>query len=304
MKHVVLTERELESIFSGKKRKEKHKKVFNFFKPIISFVAITCILFVAFNFIELKANFLFWYDTNFNYSKADENKLDYGQQVLQSLLKSQNKGNGATNGSSTAGTGAPASSGSTNTSGAGTSGTGANGAAAAPTNLPPLPELADSHLRLPAINVDAPITWKVNNDPDSVLENLKNGLIQIDGTALPGQKGNVFITGHSSNYPWIKSKYNNVFALLNKVVVGDVVHIKYGGQDYLYRVSEIKVTKPDDLSVMQPTSSPVLTLMTCTPVGTSLKRLIVTAKQYYPDPSLNKTSGPVKSDMKMPKTIR
>jgi len=55
---------------------------------------------------------------------------------------------------------------------------------------------------------------------------------------------------------------------------------------------------------MTQTSTPTLTLMTCTPVGTSLRRLIVTAKQYYPDPNKNTTSSASNSEMKMPTKVR
>ncbi|MFA4996283.1 MAG: sortase [Patescibacteria group bacterium] len=266
MKHLIFTEKELESIFSGKKAKKDKAKIFKYIKPVISFVIITAVVFVGLNFQELKQNFLYWYNTNYNKSNNTAS-TDYGQQILESINLNNNQSTLAT-------------------------------------NLPPLPQLEDNHLKVPSIDVVAPITWKINNEPKSVSDNLINGLIQINGTALPGEKGNIFITGHSSNYPWIKSDYNNVFALLNKVVVGDVIHLKYSNQDYLYRVNNIKVVQPDDLSPMAQTSNPTLTLMTCTPVGTSLRRLIVTAKQYYPDPNKNTTSSASSSEMKMPTKVR
>ena len=263
MKHQIFTEKELESIFSGKRAKKEKEKIVKIFKPFFIFVLTTGFVFAAFNFQELKQNFLYWYDANYG-SFNKETVPDYSQQILEKITKKES----------------------------------------AASNLPPLPELTDNHLKIPSIKVDAPITWKVANEPQSVAENLKNGLIQIDGTSLPGEKGNIFITGHSSNYPWVQSEYNNVFALLNKVVVGDVVHLKYSNQDFLYRVSNIEVVKPDDLSPMKQTNSSTLTLMTCTPVGTSLKRLIVTSKQYYPDPNQNKTSSASGAALKMPKKVR
>lgn len=263
-KHRIFTEKELESIFSGKKAKKDRLKILNFFKPIILFIVTTGIIFVALNFAELKQNLVFWYNTNYKNTEGTA-MPDYSQQVLDKITKSNTKTS---------------------------------------SGLPPLPQIEDNHLKIPAINVNAPITWKVNNDPQSVSENLKNGLIQINGTGLPGEKGNIFITGHSSNYPWIQSEYNNVFALLNKVVVGDIVHLKYNNQDYLYKVNDIKVVKPDDLSPMKQTNSSTLTLMTCTPVGTSLKRLIVTSRQIYPDPNLNTTNSRSNANMKMPTQVR
>lgn len=147
---------------------------------------------------------------------------------------------------------------------------------------PTLPEITDNTLLIPQIGVEAPISWNINNTPTEVSANLEKGVIHLSGTALPGQNGNVFITGHSSNYPWARGDYNHIFALLNKIVSGDMVQLKYRNNNFVYKVSEIKVVKPDDISVLSQTSSPVLTLMTCTPVGTSLNRLIIVAKQVHP----------------------
>lgn len=153
-----------------------------------------------------------------------------------------------------------------------------------------LPEIKDSSIFIPVINISAPISWNVANNADSVKTNLENGTIHLSGTALPGEIGNVFVTGHSSNYPWAKGSYNNVFALINKLVIGDLIQIKYQNIDYVYKVSLIKTVRPDDISVLKPTKTSQLSLMTCTPVGTSINRLIVIANQIYPDPSLNTQS--------------
>lgn len=168
---------------------------------------------------------------------------------------------------------------------------------------PDLPSIADNSIFIQSINVSAPIKWGVNNTPKEVEESLKNGIIQINGTAKPGEKGNVFITGHSSNYPWIKGNYNQIFALLNKLVIGDNIQIKYNNVDYLYKVSEIKVVEPNDTSVMEQTNNSILTLMTCTPVGTSLRRLIVISNQIYPNPANNKQKINNSSTQSMPKKV-
>jgi LPXTG-site transpeptidase (sortase) family protein len=168
------------------------------------------------------------------------------------------------------------------------------------TNSPVLPEINDNSLFIPVINVKAPISWAVPNNPTDVSAGLSRGLIHIKSTALPGEIGNVFITGHSSNYPWAKGNYNNIFALLNKTVVGDMVQIKYKNVDYVYKVTEIKVVEPTDISVLKSKNESVLTLMTCTPVGTSLRRLIVIANQIYPNPYTNQPMGSSNTDSSLP----
>lgn len=154
-----------------------------------------------------------------------------------------------------------------------------------------LPEIADNSIFIPVLSLKAPITWNVINNADSVRVSLENGAIHIAETALPGEIGNTFVTGHSSNYPWAKGNFNNIFALINRLVAGDLIQIRYKGIDYIYKVADIKTVKPTDATVLAPTKNSVLTLMTCTPVGTSINRLIVISNQIFPDPSLN-----IKSD--------
>lgn len=147
-------------------------------------------------------------------------------------------------------------------------------ASAAPT---PAPIGDQSKLIIPQIQVNAPIIWNVA--PEQITQNLENGVVHYQGTALPGTLGNVFITGHSSYYPWAAGNYKDVFALLNKLKTGDKIYLQYKGANFIYEVSQVKIVLPDDLTVLGSTDQKTLTLMTCVPVGTNLKRLIVTAKQ-------------------------
>lgn len=138
---------------------------------------------------------------------------------------------------------------------------------------------------IPKIKVTAPIIWDVTSKGDlttDLLEALQGGVVRYPQTALPNQIGNVFLTGHSSNYWWEKGRYKTIFALLDRLVVGDVVHVKYEGIVYTYRVSRQQVVKPTQTSVLDSTAKPTLSLMTCTPVGTNLLRRVVTAELISP----------------------
>lgn len=159
------------------------------------------------------------------------------------------------------------------------------------TNSIDIPLISDNHIVIPAISVDAPVTWLVKNTPDETSSSLQNGVIQLLGTATPGTVGNVFVTGHSSNYAWAPGRYKSVFALLGKVSVGDIVYLKYQNNTFAYKVYEQDIIKPNDTSVLEQGQKSILTLMTCTPVGTSLNRLIVKANQIFPDPKFNTSSN-------------
>lgn len=141
------------------------------------------------------------------------------------------------------------------------------------------PETIDGELIIDKLKVDAPVFWDISEG--DILERLKDGVAHYKGTSRPGEGGNIFLVGHSSNYVWIKSDYNNVFALLDKLVAGDRIEIRYGDQSYYYDVVETKIVKPSQVEVLSGTNTETLSLMTCWPVGTSLNRLIVIAEFKY-----------------------
>lgn len=163
-----------------------------------------------------------------------------------------------------------------------------------------IPEFADNHIFIPSISTDAPITWMVENTSESTSAALENGTIHLLGTAIPGTVGNVFITGHSSNYAWALGKYKSVFALLGKLSVGEMIYLKYQNKVYAYKVYEKDVIKPSDTSVLEQGKKSILTLMTCTPVGTSLNRLIIKSNQVYPDPNSNSSSNSSQTTSSLP----
>ncbi len=115
---------------------------------------------------------------------------------------------------------------------------------------------------------------------ETFMEELKKGVVRYPGTARPGEVGNVFIFGHSSNYPWIQSEYNEVFALLDQLQDGDEITIYYYQKKYIYRITDRATVKPGDVGALEKRdpSKKELSLMTCWPVGTTLERLIVFAE--------------------------
>jgi len=125
------------------------------------------------------------------------------------------------------------------------------------------------------ISVDVPISWNVPEN--EILSKLTSGVVHYENTSLPGNGGNIFIVGHSSNYSWIHSDYNSVFALLDKLIRGDQVEIYANGRRYVYSVSDKRVIEAKNVEVLDETKLETLTLMTCWPVGTSLNRLIIQA---------------------------
>lgn len=136
---------------------------------------------------------------------------------------------------------------------------------------------SESRLIIPKIRTNVPIFWNVSQD--QITQKLQDGVAHYEGTAVPGQVGNIFIFGHSSYYLWAAGSYKDVFALLNELSGGDKIYVQYNGAQFAYEVTGQTVVDPDDTSVLTQGNEKILSLMTCVPVGTNLKRLVVTAKQ-------------------------
>lgn len=140
-------------------------------------------------------------------------------------------------------------------------------------------------ISIPKINVNAPVVYEPSVAEANVLKALESGIVHYGNTASPGQNGNAVFFGHSSNDWWEPGNYKFVFVLLDKLTVGDQFSINYQSHQYVYQVTNIKVVPPTDLSVLNQTTAPTATLITCTPPGTSWKRLVVQAKQISPAPT-------------------
>lgn len=144
-------------------------------------------------------------------------------------------------------------------------------------------QIKDNQIFIPKIGVTAPIAWNIKNVDAEMQKSLETSTAHILGTALPGQKGNGFITGHSSNYLWAKGSYKTIFSLLNKLVIGDQFMVKYQNQEYVYKIIKIVTVKPTDSEILrQNNKKNEFSLITCVPVGTSLYRLVTTGEQIYP----------------------
>jgi len=147
----------------------------------------------------------------------------------------------------------------------------------------------DPRLIIPKINVDVPVTYDVGTDNASQMAAMVNGLAHFPiagASSHPGEIGNTVLAGHSSNDLFDTGQYKFIFAQLDKLAVGDSIYANYKGKRYTYVVTKTQVVAPTDVNALvYPTTKPVLTLITCTPLGTALNRLLVTAEQVSPDPA-------------------
>lgn len=152
----------------------------------------------------------------------------------------------------------------------------------------------DDRLIIPSISVDVPIIWGANAaDANSLNAAMDKGVVWFNvqqAHSRPGENGNFVVSGHSSNDWMDQGDYKFVFAPLEQMKVGDTFYVNYQEKRYVYRVSHTKVVRPTDVDALQTDNSkPMITLITCTPLGTAIDRLLVFADQISPDPATAST---------------
>jgi sortase A len=133
---------------------------------------------------------------------------------------------------------------------------------------------------IPKIGANAKIVEQVDPYDSKIYQfALTKGVAQAKGTSYPSTNGNMFLFSHSSVNLLEASRYNSVFFLLDKLKKEDEIYIYYKNIKYKYKVSDVKTVDPKEVSYLNSSpDSKTLTLMTCWPSGTTLKRLIIVAK--------------------------
>lgn len=99
---------------------------------------------------------------------------------------------------------------------------------------------------------------------------LDRGLGLVDGTKMPGETGNMALSGHRDSF----------FRPLKDVVIGDRIELQTANGIQSFEVSDISIVDSQDIRVLDPTDTTVLTLITCYPfyfVGYAPDRFIVRA---------------------------
>jgi LPXTG-site transpeptidase (sortase) family protein len=153
-----------------------------------------------------------------------------------------------------------------------------NGTAVNQSDIPPINTSITAELNIPDLKITVPIIW--GDQPSDVETDLQNGVVHYPGTALPGQIGTAYISGHSSNYVWAKGSYNNIFATLGKLKKNasfTITATSTSGKKLVfhYVVTSSGIFSPTDQKQFASIGKSTVGLSTCWPVGTSSNRLVV-----------------------------
>lgn len=158
-----------------------------------------------------------------------------------------------------------------------------------------VPVSKEPKLIIPKINVDVPVIYDTKPDPQSQLDAMEGGVawFGIPGAnSKPGEVGNTVLSGHSSNDLFDPGNFKFIFARLEQLEIGDTFYLNYKGTRYSYSITKKEVVKPTDVhKLIYETDKPIVTLITCVPLGTAQNRLLVTAEQISPNPALAKPSS-------------
>ena len=111
-------------------------------------------------------------------------------------------------------------------------------------------------------------------------DDLKKALVQYPGTAAPGRFGNTVIFGHSVLPQFFNPKnYVSIFSTLPTLRPKDEIYVNFNQVKYKYIVEQMIEVAPNDISILaQRYDDSYLTLITCVPPGTYMKRLIVRSR--------------------------
>ncbi|HVF69336.1 MAG TPA: sortase [Xanthomonadales bacterium] len=128
-------------------------------------------------------------------------------------------------------------------------------------------------ISIPKIDLENVMVSTIDTD-------LTSHLVHFPGTAVPPQKGTAAIFGHST-LPQLfdRKNYKTIFANIHEVQIGDNIIATVNNTLYTYKIFNIEITDPEDTSYLtQNYDASYLYIITCTPPGTTWKRLIVKAR--------------------------
>ncbi|MGH9083595.1 MAG: class E sortase, partial [Acidimicrobiales bacterium] len=134
----------------------------------------------------------------------------------------------------------------------------------APTIPAPAPGQPVGEIVIPSIGLSQVVVEGVAET------DLRMGPGHYPGTPLPGQQGNAAIAGH-------RTTYAHPFYSLDAVAPGDDIVLTTPQGEFVYTAVDQQVVPPDDVSVIDDTTTPTLTLTTCNPRYSASTRLIVHA---------------------------
>jgi sortase A len=140
-------------------------------------------------------------------------------------------------------------------------------------NIAIIEKLSNYYLSIPSLGIDNAYVSTTDN-------NVNLHLVHFPGTAIPPNTGNTAIFGHSTLPQWFDPRNPKaIFATLHTLKVGNIITTTVGGRLFTYKIINIRIVEADETSYLaQDPDGSYLSIITCTPPGTTWKRLVIKAK--------------------------
>lgn len=160
------------------------------------------------------------------------------------------------------------------------------------------------YLMIPKLNVEVPVIFGSANDVASMNIAMGNGVANFavpGASAKPGEIGNFVISGHSAGNVYQNTNYKFIFSGLPRMVDGDLIYMDYEGKRYTYKMIGHTIVDPSDVNVLvrianENPDKPLITLLTCYPLGTSRQRYVIFGEQINPSYEEAPSAAPVVDD--------
>ena len=131
-------------------------------------------------------------------------------------------------------------------------------------------DISPNRIIIPKIGVNAPIVESQNSE-----YGLSLGAWHVPESSTPDRGANTVITGHRFKY---LPPSNLTFYLFHKLEIGDIASVIWAEEEYYYKIKQIKIVEPTEVSILEQTATPTLTMFTCHPIYSTDKRLVVVAE--------------------------
>jgi sortase A len=123
-------------------------------------------------------------------------------------------------------------------------------------------------IKIPKLGLEAAMVELASLDDT---ENLKRGPGHLPMTAYPGAPGNTVIAGH-------RTTYGAPFKFINELAFGDQIILETAEGTFTYQVYETRIVLPTDLTVLDQSGEPKVSLAACHPWYSAAQRIIVTGR--------------------------
>ena len=125
--------------------------------------------------------------------------------------------------------------------------------------LPTSTPYPTANLNAPTAGINATIVDVYLDGQSWDVSQLGNNIGHLQGTGWFGKTGNIGLAGHVE----MADGRSGIFRNIEKMAKGDPISLTLGSLQQNYKVTDVKRVKPDDLSILAPSTVDTITLITC-----------------------------------------